>query len=531
MATLAEINKTLQENNKVLDSANEVLQRILQEDEAARKDAAAAAERASRQAKEDAKERRRQQTQPQNTGGFVSGVREGVVGATGLGMLGAWGERIASALFGGASVAAITTAVGRMVGRGLIFGGVAALVGRFGEDIVRDLFEQADITIPQTALDNIAEGATTSIQAGLLAGVFNKKLGIGVALGGLVGTAITSFLDEEENQRVIATAFGQEITSEQAIQGAMMAAGGVALLAGPMAGIAAALLGLGVVAGERMQRWIEAKRAEAIDAITNELDTRLEEGNFEAGEAGLFDTIANAMGLNIQDDSIKSADALLTEMNARLNQTLRQQQAAAGMMDEFAGFEGAGVMPTEIDMSQLDDDTRQAIEQAQSTLDSIFEENRMQLGDWTEQSLRNLRQTATTLGRDDIITYINNLLEARRTGGNYNALPEGPTQAEINRAAAGFIPEDMRRPDNVVESERIGRLADIMSGIDRAAQLAYPSIAGGVGAQFMQPVINYNNIDNSSTTSANPTIRYDNSMSPYDMDAYMRRGIAPPGIQ
>ena len=45
------------------------------------------------------------------------------------------------------------------------------------------------------------------------------------------------------------------------------------------------------------------------------------------------------------------------------------------------------------------------------------------------------------------------------------------------------------------------------------------------------PIVNVNNVDNSSTNSSNATIRYDNTMSPYDLDAYIRRGMAPLALQ
>ena len=46
---------------------------------------------------------------------------------------------------------------------------------------------------------------------------------------------------------------------------------------------------------------------------------------------------------------------------------------------------------------------------------------------------------------------------------------------------------------------------------------------------MVTPVV-VNNVDNSSVTSGNATIRYDNRMSPYDTDMYLRRGLVPAEI-
>lgn len=429
MSTLAEISATLKKSNATMESVNALLAQMLNEDKRAREDARKQSSQEALAAAEASRERRKQASAA--PAGFGDGLRSGATGAlneAGLGFIGAWGNRVVAALFGGAALAAVTGTIGSLISRGAIFGGVAALVGAFGDDLVKNLFSSVAPNIDPDTADRISQSISSNASAGLLAAIIpgvGVKGGIGVTLGGILGDGINSYLGNEENQRVIMNVLGQEITSEDAVRTTMQAAGAAALLAGPMVGIVTALAGLAVVAGTRLQEWIETRRTAAIDAIEAELDARLQSGEFgeTAGAATLGSTIANALGLNIQDEANKTVDALITDLNRQLTQTLRSQQAAAGMLDEFAGVEGGGQAfgTGAIDLAALDPQRRAEIEQAGATLDQAFIQSRSNMADWTAQSLRNFRVAAEALGRQEIVDYVDALLNRSRPRQAYEA--------------------------------------------------------------------------------------------------------------
>lgn len=532
MSTLAEISNTLKKSNDTMESVNALLMQMLNEDKKAREDMADQASKDRLAAKEEAKERRKEKAAPAPRG-LMAGIQEGAISASGLGFIGAWGDRVVGALFGGAALSAVTGTIGTMIGRGLVFGGAAALVGAFGDDLIRSLFDQVAPGVdPATAArisESISSNASTGLMAAMIPGV-GVRGGIGVTLGGIIGDGINAYLGEEENQRVIMNVLGQEITSEDAVRTTMMTAGAAAMLAGPMVGIVAALAGLGVVAGTRLQEWIESKRTEAIDAIESELNARLESGEFgdDAGAASLASTVANALGLNIQREEDKSTDALITELNSLLTQTRRSQQAAAGELDEFAGVEGGGAAfgTGAIDLSSLDAERRAEIEQAGSMLDEAFVQQRTSMTDWTNQSLRNFRVAAEALGRQEIVDYVDALLNRTRARPAYESPEmsisdlEGLTTPDNTQTIPPPPPQiPVLPPDALLQ-----RATDL-------EQLTADTEAFIRGATSSQAPIVVNNVDNSSVTSGSATIRYDNRMSPYDTDAYIRRGLAPQEIR
>jgi hypothetical protein len=539
MSTLAEISDTLKKSNATMESVNALLMQMLNEDKAAREDEQTKNNRDRLLAEEEKKERKRQSNAATGPRGLMSGLRQGVMEASGLGLIGAWGDRVAAALFSGASLAAVTGTIGRMIGRGAIFGGVAALVGAYGDDLIRSLFDQVapgvDPATATTIAESISSNASTGLLAAMIPGV-GVRGGIGVTLGGIIGDGINSYLGEEENQRVIMNVLGQEITSEDAVRTTMQAAGAAAMLAGPMVGIVAALAGLGFVAGTRLQEWIESKRTAAIDAIETELNARLESGEFgeTAGAATLGSTIANAIGLNIQDEEDKSVDALITDINNLITQTRRSQQAAAGEVSEFSGMEGSGTTTFgagEIDLSTLDPERRAAIERSGAMFDEAFLQVRDQMGSWTAQSLRNFRVTAEGLGRQDVVDYIDTLLNRPRERPVYESPElsisdfEGIIVPDIQPTTSRERPSLDRAPEMpVVRPEAL-----LQRAVD-LEQLTADTEAFIRGATTRPAPVIVNNVDNSSVTSGSATIRYDNRMSPYDTDMYLRRGLVPAEI-
>lgn len=517
-----------------MESVNALLMQMLNEDKKAREDARAQASKDNLAKLEAAKEKRKEKASS-TPRGLISGIQEGALSASGLGFIGAWGDRVVGALFGGASLAVITGAIGSMIGKGLVFGGLAALVGSFGDDLIRSLFNQVAPGVdPETAArisESISSNASTGLMAAMIPGV-GVKGGVGVTLGGIIGDGINAYLGEEENQRVIMNVLGQEITSEDAVRTTMQAAGLTAMLAGPMAGIVIALGGLAVVAGTRLQEWIESKRVEAVDAIESELDARLEAGTFAdtAGQATLGSTVANALGLNIQDESRQSVDALVTRGNSLLAQLRRNQQAAAGELNEFSGMEGsqADVFGTgAVDLSSLDEAARQEVEELGATLDRAFDQQRGEMSNYSKQSLRNMRLFAEYLGRNEIVSYIDELLNRPVVRDRRDAAPtlsiadlEGLTIPEVTPSTPSQPGIPVLPPESLLQ--RAIDLEQLTADTEAFLRAA----TGGVQA----PIV-VNNVDNSSSTSGSATIRYDNSMSPYDRDAYIRRGLVPQEIR
>jgi len=65
---------------------------------------------------------------------------------------------------------------------------------------------------------------------------------------------------------------------------------------------------------------------------------------------------------------------------------------------------------------------------------------------------------------------------------------------------------------------------------ETASSLEELNAARSTFRNTMATPIVMNNVDNSSVTSGSATIRYDNRMSPYDIDMYLRRGLVPAEI-
>ena len=567
MSTLAEINKTLQTQTETLKSVNEVWMAMLKEE----RDAREAAERDRvRQLEETREAKKRAAGQRQEPRGFVGGLRAGFVEASGLGFLGGiggWAERLMGSLFGGASFAVVAGALGRMIARGAIFGGLALLVANYGRDLIDYLFENVlpdslpDIfpddwtpDLSPDARNRIADSVTTGMQHGLLAAMIpgvGMRGGVGVMLGSVVGAGINAYLGEEENQRVIANVLGREITSADAVSATMQAAGLAAMLAGPMAGIVVALGGLGVVAGTRLQEWIENRRVEMVDNMIDELDRRHEEGRLgdTLGRVGLLGTIATALGLNIQSEEMQSADALIVGINQELQQIRRNQQAAQGFDMEFGPAPGEPEFGRgAINLQALSDAEQASLTEAGLFLEQLYQDQRVAMRDYSAQSLQNLSLMAESLGRQDIVDYIGQILagdfrDNERAANQYlqflnerawNAhLQSLPGVGEAEMPDVYDPPRPNPHPADVypqlfsMQQIQGQALPESRSDAETLQELvAFLSTQPSAGASA--PVIINN--DNSSPSYNSSHIRYDQSISPYDMQDYMRRGLIPPAI-
>lgn len=122
------------------------------------------------------------------TGGFVSGVAQGIGEASGLGGLGRFFTGILGALFGGGTLAALTTAVGKFIGKGTFLGAAAALVTQFGEKALNSLFDELekagiDFGLSDAQQNDLAKRGSDIIFAALLTGIVTKNPLVRLATG------------------------------------------------------------------------------------------------------------------------------------------------------------------------------------------------------------------------------------------------------------------------------------------------------------------------------------------------------------
>lgn len=215
--TLTNVVMELQKQNQGTNELRADIKKMLKEDIARRKKLdrqqgiirEEKLEAKAQAAKEKAKEKA---DRPQ---GFSAGIKAGMIEASGFGTLRTWAGNIMSGLFGGATAATITGAIGKQVGKGLIFGGAAAIVGAFGEKLFKKMFDDLDDSI---ALDmdeetkkSMAATAEKSITNGLIGRIFGKKAGYAAFFGTIIGDGVKSLFSlDEENLKEKVKLFGWE---------------------------------------------------------------------------------------------------------------------------------------------------------------------------------------------------------------------------------------------------------------------------------------------------------------------------------
>ena len=140
--------------------------------------------------------------------GLFAGVKAGMLEASGLGAAGGlfgWLKgfmapllgTVFGTLFGGMSLATLAGRIGKMVGRGLIFGPAILLLENFGKDILFDLLTQLREVSPDWlklsdgALRTVGDGLIDSLNTGLLFGIFFGKKGF---VAGFLGNILSSSL-------------------------------------------------------------------------------------------------------------------------------------------------------------------------------------------------------------------------------------------------------------------------------------------------------------------------------------------------
>ena len=231
MATLQAVVEELQKQN---DTLVDVRTRLDQEARA-RSNAMRRAETERKKALEDRleeKSKKRRDEAAIEPAGFKAGLGMGIREATGLDLFSGIGGGIRSMLqaaiagiFGGATIRALTTRIGRIVGRGLIFGPAILLLETFGEDLFTSLITQFVDAFPNAevspaTINALAELAVDGLKTGLFLGTFFGKKGfIAGFLGSILAEAITQVLPDDMSLDDKIKLFGLEapITLDQLI--------------------------------------------------------------------------------------------------------------------------------------------------------------------------------------------------------------------------------------------------------------------------------------------------------------------------
>ena len=196
MATLADIVVELREQNDTLTTVRERLDaeakaRVaeLRQDKADRRKAL----EAEREAKGAVQ---RSTTAPQ---GFKEGVIGGLKEATGFNLLSSLKQYLGpivggifGGLFGATALKTLKGNIGKMIGRGLIFGPAMILLENFGSDIIVDLLTQMsdglNLNLSEDQKKSIADTAVDAINTGLLLSIFFGKKGF---KAGIIGSLLT----------------------------------------------------------------------------------------------------------------------------------------------------------------------------------------------------------------------------------------------------------------------------------------------------------------------------------------------------
>ncbi len=203
MATLQTVVEELQKQN---DTLVDVRTRLDQEANARSN----ALRRADTQRKRDLedkleeKSKKRRDDAAIEPAGFKSGLGMGIREATGLNMfsglksgLGGLLQAALAGIFGGATIKALTSRIGRIIGRGLIFGPAILLLETFGEDIFTSLITQfvegfPNAQVSPETINALAELAVDGLQTGLFLGMFFGKKGF---IAGFLGTILAESIE------------------------------------------------------------------------------------------------------------------------------------------------------------------------------------------------------------------------------------------------------------------------------------------------------------------------------------------------
>lgn len=198
MSTLSDVVVELKAQNESLTSVRE----LLMSEKKARQIALRQSESDRKQALEDKRESRaREAATPPTTfkGGVISGLKDvtgfgsGGIFETLRGFLGPLTAGVFGGLFGASAIKGLIPKIGKMVGRGLIFGPAILLLETFGEEIITGLLTEIGNIGPEAlklsdpAKQAIASSIVEALNTGLLLGIFFGKKGF---KAGIIGSFI-----------------------------------------------------------------------------------------------------------------------------------------------------------------------------------------------------------------------------------------------------------------------------------------------------------------------------------------------------
>jgi hypothetical protein len=227
MASLQEVTQELQTQTKSIDSLVSVIENQINREKAGAGDDLEARLKASRS------------TSSSSAGSpttFKGGLVDAVKGDLGLNFMGnllRWGMGGLSGALGALGVGGLAgtliPGLGAMLGRLITRGPLGAALLLFGEDLFTKAFDYAGleqyVTIDVEDKKLYAASLSKAIGSGLIAGIFNKKLGLAVFIGSLLGDGIKGLFSDESLKENFISGFGLNFSKEQFITyGSMFAA-------------------------------------------------------------------------------------------------------------------------------------------------------------------------------------------------------------------------------------------------------------------------------------------------------------------
>ncbi len=225
MASLQEVTEELQTQTKSIDSLVSVIEKQIKREAAGAGDDLEARLKAGRS--------KGSSSGPSTFKGGLVGAVKSDLGIGFAGNLLRWAMGGISGALGALGVGTLTAGLvpmlGAMIGRLLIRGPLGAALLLFGEDLFTKAFDFAGleeyVTIDIEDKKLYAASLSKAIGSGLIAGIFNKKLGLAVFIGSLLGDAIKGLFSDESLEENFISGFGLNFSKEQFITyGSMFAA-------------------------------------------------------------------------------------------------------------------------------------------------------------------------------------------------------------------------------------------------------------------------------------------------------------------
>ena len=246
MASLQEVTQELQTQTKSIDNLISVIENQINQEKAGAGDELEARLKASR-------------SKGSGSGptSFKGGLVDAVKGDLGIGFMGnllRWGMGGLTGALGalglGGFAATLAPRLGAMIGRLITRGPLGAALLLFGEDLFTKAFDftglsdHIEIGVEDKKL--YAASLSKAVGSGLIAGIFNKKLGLAVFIGSLLGDGIKGLFSDESLKENFISGFGLNFNKDQFITyGSMFAAFfAPSLIRGALSGA----LGLGAAA-------------------------------------------------------------------------------------------------------------------------------------------------------------------------------------------------------------------------------------------------------------------------------------------